>query len=199
MTGHADFLDRFLAELGVDRVSLVAHDWGAAGGLVFAQRRPERIERLVLIDAVPLLSDFHWHRLARVWRTPALGELAMGSTMRGLLARGLRRGSSHPEAWTRARVATVWEQFDQGTQRAMLRLHRDADPSRLAAAGLGLEEIEAPALILWGERDPWFAPELARRYAERLPDAEVEVVEDAGHWPWLDQPEVVERVAAFLE
>ncbi len=198
MSGHANFLERFLAELGIGRVMLVAHDWGAGGGLVLAQRNPSRVERLVLCDATPLLDGFEWHRLARMWRSPVIGELTMGAISRWMLARGLRRGSERPEVWTNDRLAMVWEQFDQGTQRAMLRLHRDADPSRLAAAGLGLEDLDMPALILWGEDDPWLRSELAQRYAERLPEAEVEVIEGAGHWPWLDRPELVERVAAFL-
>jgi pimeloyl-ACP methyl ester carboxylesterase len=198
MAGHANFLERFLAELDIGRVKLVVHDWGAAGGLVLAQRDPARIERLVLLDALPLLSDFEWQRLARAWRAPVLGEAIMGSTARWMLARALRRAAVRPEAWTPERAAMVWEHFDHGTQRAILRLHRDADPSRLAGAGLGLEELDAPTLVVWGEQDPWFGPELARRYADRLPHAELEVIEGAGHWPWLDRPELVERVAAYL-
>ncbi|HWC87956.1 MAG TPA: alpha/beta hydrolase [Solirubrobacteraceae bacterium] len=199
MAGHAGFLGRLLAELDIDRVKLVAHDWGAAGGLVWAQRDPDRVERLVLSDAVPLLPGFEWrHRLAKAWRTPGLGELVMGSTARWMLARALRRGTVRDDAWTEERARAVWEQFDHGTQRAMLRMYRDADPPRLAGAGLGLEELDAPALIVWGERDPWLGPELAHRYSERLPRAEVEVIEGAGHWPWLDRPELIERIAAFL-
>src|SRR5207302_397237 len=53
MDGHADFIERFLAQLEVDRVNLVVHDIGAAGGLVFAQRHPDRVERIVLINALP--------------------------------------------------------------------------------------------------------------------------------------------------
>jgi len=199
MSGHADFLERFLAHLGIERFKLVAHDWGAGGGLVLAQRNPYRLERLVLCDAVPLFDGYEWHRLARAWRRPVLGELVMGSITRWMFDRWLRGASVAPEAWTPARLRAVWDQFDHGTQRAILRLYRDADPSRLAAAGLGLEELDAPALILWGKHDPWLAPELAERYRERLPQAEVEVMENAGHWPWLDRPEVVERVATFLE
>jgi pimeloyl-ACP methyl ester carboxylesterase len=198
MAGHADFLAPFLEHLGIGRFKLVAHDWGAAGGLVLAQRDPGRVERLVLVDATPLLDGFEWHRVGRIWRRPAIGELAMGSTSRWMLARALRRGSVRPDAWPKERVASVWDQFDHGTQRAILRLHRDADPSRLAAAGLGLEELDAPTLIVWGERDPWLGAELAQRYADRIGQAEVEVIEDAGHWPWLDRPELVERIAGFL-
>jgi pimeloyl-ACP methyl ester carboxylesterase len=127
-----------------------------------------------------------------------VGELAMGSTSKWMFARLLRSGAVEPGAWPQERVQTVWDQFDHGTQRAILRLYRSADPSRLAAAGLGLEELAAPALVLWGELDPWLAPELAKRYGQRLPRAEVEVIEGAGHWPWLDRPQLVERVAAFL-
>ena len=195
---QADFVERFLARLGVRRVKLVAHDWGAAIGLVFAQRDPARLERLVLCNATPLLDGFEWHRLARTWRRAGLGELTMGSTTRRMLARTLRSGSVRLEAWPDRRVNTVWEQFDQGTQRAILRLHRDGDPSRLAAAGAGLEQLDVPTLIVWGARDPWLAPELAGRYAARLRNAEVEVIEEAGHWPWLDRPDLVGRVAAFL-
>ena len=195
---QTDFVEHFLAKLGVGRVKLMAHDWGAASGLAFAQRDPTRVERLVLCDATPLLDDFEWHRLARTWRMLGVGELTMGSITRRMLARALRNASVRPDAWPDARVKKVWEQFDQGTQRAILRMYRDGGPARLAAAGARLEQLAMPALIVWGKRDPWLAPELAERYGARLPHAEVEVIEEAGHWPWLDRPELVARIAAFL-
>ena len=55
-----------------------------------------------------------------------------------------------------------------------------------------------PALVLWGERDPWLAARWADAYAERLPNATAERTADAGPWPWLERPEVIDRVAAFL-
>jgi pimeloyl-ACP methyl ester carboxylesterase len=197
--GLADFLGRFLDALAIERVSLVGHDWGAAAGLVFAQGHPERVDRIVLIDAVPLLVGFHWHRLARLWRRPALGELAMGATTRWLLARSLRSGAVSPDAWTDKRVAAVFEQFDQGTQRAILRLYRSADEPTLANAGEQLSKLTMPALVIWGGRDPWLPPGFGEDYATALPNARFELVDDAGHWPWLDDPSVIDRVARFLE
>ncbi len=196
--GHANFLERLLAELGVERVKLVAHDWGAAAGLVFAQRHPARVERFVLINALPLLPGFRWHRLARIWQRPVLGELAMGSVSRWLLARTLRSGCVREDAWSTERLNQVWEQFDQGTQRAILRLHRSADEDALAASGAELASLQAPALVLWGERDPWLPVQMAHAYAERLPQAHLELMPDAGHWPWLDQPQLITRIASFL-
>src|SRR5262249_389301 len=150
--GLTDFLERLLEHLGIDRVKLVVHDWGAAVGLAFAQRRPERVERIVLINGVPVFpaQDGRWHLPPRLWLRPGIGERVMGATTRGLLARTLRSGAVDPKAWPDSRIASIWEQFDQGTQRAILRLYRSADENELARTGAGLGHLDAPALVLWG-------------------------------------------------
>jgi len=68
------FIERFLDERGIERVRMVVHDWGGVG-LAFAQRRPERVERLAIVNAVPFLPGYTWHRTAKIWRTPGLGAL----------------------------------------------------------------------------------------------------------------------------
>jgi pimeloyl-ACP methyl ester carboxylesterase len=185
--GYARFVDDYLALVGVDRVRLVVHDWGAAG-LVWAQAAPERVERLVVIDAVPLLPGYRWHRVARAWRARGVGEMVMGATTRW----GMRR------TMPRAAADASWPHFDQGTQRAILRLYRASPEERLAAAGADLARITCPALVVWGDRDPFVAPSFADAYAAALGDARVEHLPDAGHWPWYDRPDVVDRVAEFL-
>jgi pimeloyl-ACP methyl ester carboxylesterase len=198
LTGYADFVAQFLDALELERVRLVGHGWGGAIGLVFAQRHPERVERLALIDAVPLLPSFAWPKFVRHWRRPVLGELWMGSINRRLLARTLRSGAIGPEVWSDTKVDAVWEQFDQGTQRAILKLHRSVDLAGLARAGAGLGELTQPALVIWGERDPWIAPAFADAYAAALPNATLLRISDAGHWPWLDQPALVDQLQAFV-
>lgn len=176
----------------LERFSLVAHDWGAVG-LLAAMERPEAIERLVIIDAVPFLPGYRWHRFARIWRTPLAGEFLMGmSSKRGIRLLTKDLSDEAIESW--------WKYFDHGTQRAILRLYRSADEPLLAEAGARLGEIKAPALVLWGAADPYIEPSFARGYADALGGpAEVEVVEGAGHWPWHTRPELIERVAKFLQ
>ena len=70
MYGLSAFLERCLDELGVERRKLVVHDWGALA-LIGAQRRPELVERLVVINAVPLLA-----RLPLALGRPALAPPA---------------------------------------------------------------------------------------------------------------------------
>lgn len=199
LDAYADFVERLLAERGVGPIHLIGHGWGAAAGLRLAERNPARIAKLVLIDAVPLLPGFRWPAPVRIWRRRLVGELLMGAATRGLMARALRRGSvDGARAWPPDRVARIWAQFDVGTQRALLRVHRETGGAELAAAGSALATLDCPALVLWGQRDPWLDPSWAANYAEHLPQATAELVPDAGHWPWLDRPEVVDRVAEFL-
>jgi pimeloyl-ACP methyl ester carboxylesterase len=194
---YAGFIERYLDLVGVERVSLVVHDWGAVG-LAFAQAHPERIARLVVINAVPFLPGYRWHRTARLWRTPVLGELAMGATTRRVLrfsTREARPGRAPmPDAW----LDMVLDHFDQGTQRAILRLYRTSPPDVLAAAGAQLGRLEMPALVVWGQADPYIPIRFARAYAEALPASELLELPDAGHWPWLDRPDLIDRVVGFL-
>jgi pimeloyl-ACP methyl ester carboxylesterase len=199
LDGIAAFVERFLDEIVPDRperVRLVVHDWGAAA-LTFAQRHPARIERLVLLDAVPLLPGYRWHRVARLWRTPLVGELAMGFTTRTTLRRALRPAFAGrvPDEF----VDAIWRHFDPGTQRAILRLYRGSPEPLLAERGRELSHIAAPTLVGCGALDPYIPARFADAYAASFPEAQVWHVEDAGHWPWLDRPDVIERVATFLE
>ena len=181
LDGYARFLPALLDDLRIDRVRLVAHDWGAA-----ALTLAGRIERLVAIDVLPLLPGHRWHWVARAWRTPGLGELAMGFTGRTLLRR--LGGLSAPHA------DEVLRHFDHGTQRAILKLYRAE-----RAVTAPLEAVTAPALVVWGERDRYLDPAWAERIAAALGGpAEVEIVPGAGHWPWLDRPELVQRIAHYL-
>lgn len=216
LDGLTDFVEDFVSYLGVDEIRLVGHDWGAAVGLKLTRRMPARVRQLVLINPPPIVEGSEWPLLMRLWRARGVGELVMGSTSKWMLARMLRRGCVRPDAWSRARIDAIWSQFDQGTQRAILRLVRSAQDNMLGGAGLpgdrgrrvgaagdgGPEngaERATPIELLWSEDDPWCPPALADEYAARLPRARIERVAGAGHWPWLDRPEVVERVATLLQ
>jgi pimeloyl-ACP methyl ester carboxylesterase len=185
--GYDRFLEAFVDHVGVERFSLVLHNWGSVG-LALAQRFPERIERLVMISTVPFVPGFRWHRLARGWRTPLVGELLMGITTRW----GFRRELPGELA------DVAWDAFDHGTQRAILKLYRASPSEVLARAGERLGEVRAPALILWPEDDPYIGAEFGQAQADALGgDATLEMVR--GHWPWLRSPELIDRAAAFLK
>jgi len=197
MYGLSAFLERCLDELGVGRRKLVVHDWGTLA-LIGAQRRPEQIEKLVILNGVPLLPGYRWHWVAQLWRRRPLGEILNAIATRASMALTLRQARGDRSAMPSEFVDTVWRHWDKGTSRAVLSLYRHADPDRLAAAGSDLGRIECPALVLWGDRDLYLPTRFGEAYARALPDARFEAIQGAGHWPWIDDPAVVARVLDAL-
>ena len=163
------------------------HDWGGVG-LAFAQRFPERIERIVMFSTVPAHARLPLAPGGAGLAHALLGELLMGFTTRWGLRRELPREVAD----------AAWESFDHGTQRAILKLYRSAPPEVLARAGERLGDVRSPALILWPRDDPYMPRSSAggtpRRSAAR---STLELVE-GGHWSWHARPELVERAGEFL-
>jgi pimeloyl-ACP methyl ester carboxylesterase len=197
MYGLSEFLERCLDELGVAERKLVVHDWGGLA-LIGAQRRPELVERLVIVDAVPLLPGYRWHWIAQLWRRRPIGEFLNATTTRRSMALLMRQARGDRSAMPDEFIEMTWRHWDAGTRAATLALYRHADPDRLALAGRQLGRIECPALVVWADRDPYLPLRFGEAYAAALPGAELEVASGAGHWPWIDDPALVERILRFL-
>jgi pimeloyl-ACP methyl ester carboxylesterase len=197
MFGLSAFLEGCLEELGVGSRKLVVHDWGVLA-LIGAQRRPELVEKLIVINAVPMTPGYRWHWIAQIWRRRPWGEVFNRMTTRSGLALLMRQASGDRRPFSPEFIDSIWDHWDAGTGRATLALYRHADPDRLAAGGRDLGRISCPALVVWGERDPYISTEFAQAFAEALPDAEMDLIPRAGHWPWIDDVRVVDRVHDFL-
>jgi pimeloyl-ACP methyl ester carboxylesterase len=195
--GYDRFLETFLDHLGIERFSLVVHGWGGGLALATAQRLPERLERLVLFSSTPLLPGYRWHRIARLWRTPVVGETIMGFTTRFTMKRALREANATP--MPDEFLDSVYSHFDHGTQRAILKLYRSAPPATLERWGRDLGRITAPALVLWPTEDPYIPASFGQAYADALGgETRLEMIEEAGHWSWLDRSELIAAATRFL-
>jgi pimeloyl-ACP methyl ester carboxylesterase/2-polyprenyl-6-methoxyphenol hydroxylase-like FAD-dependent oxidoreductase len=191
--GYARHLAGALEQLGVRRAHLVLHDFGGPWGLAWAIAHPEAFGSVTFIN-VGVLLDYRWHYLARIWRTPILGELFMATTTRPGMHLLLKHGN--PRGLPRALIDRMYDDFDRGTRRAVLKLYRaTSDPAvtarRMAAA---LRQTPRPALVVWGKHDPYLPVAHAQRQREVFPDAQVVILEGSGHWPFADDPHGVARV-----
>jgi pimeloyl-ACP methyl ester carboxylesterase len=198
MYGLSAFLERCLEELEIDRRKLVVHDWGALA-LIGAQRRPELIERLVVINSVPLLPGYRWHWIAQLWRRRPIGEILNATTVKPAFGLIMRQARGDRSAMPQDFIDMIWSHWDGGTKRAVLELYRAADPDELAAAGKDLAKITCPTLVLWGDRDPYLPPKFGSAFAQAFPNAELQTLPGAGHWPLIDDPAAIDRVLSFVE
>lgn len=191
--GHASFIGSALDRLGIERAHLVLHDFGGPWGLSWAIADPKRFASVTLIcTGVPI--GYRWHRTARLWRTPLAGEVAMATLTRVGFGASLRR--SGPRQLPGPLADRMFEDLDADTRRAILHLYRSADDPAGEAPRLveALRPLDRPALVIWGEGDPYLPPSLARRQLQAFPSADVHVLQESGHWPFVDCSERTEEL-----
>jgi pimeloyl-ACP methyl ester carboxylesterase len=191
--GYATFVGAALGELGVERAHLVLHDFGGPIGLVWVAMNPDALASITLIDT-GILPGYKWHRLARIWRTPVLGEVFQATATRGAFRALLNR--NEPRGLPREFVEAMYDHYDRRTRKAVLELYRATDDPGSAAGELTklLAPRDVPALVIWGEHDAYLPSSYAARQREAFPSADVHVLPASGHWPFADAPETVERL-----
>ena len=195
ISGYAEHLGGLLEQLGVRRVHLVAHDFGGPWGLTWAARNPDAVASVTLIN-IGVLIDYRWHRYAKIWRTPILGELFQLTATRA----GFRvlLGRENPRL-TRDQIDRIYDAARTwGTKRAILKLYRATPAASLGAPRGTLEPLDLPALVIWGTEDAYLPSEQAERQRQTFPSARVELLA-GGHWVFLEDPErVASLVVPFL-
>jgi pimeloyl-ACP methyl ester carboxylesterase len=191
--GYSVFLGEALETLGIERVHLVVHDFGGPIGLFWAATHPDALASVTLIDT-GILPGYRWHRLARIWRTPVIGELFQAISTRRAFRLGL--SSNEPRGLPRAFVDRMYDHYDRRTKRAVLKLYRATDDPGSAGEGVAalFAERDVPALVIWGEHDAYLPSEYAARQRDAFPSADVHVLPMSGHWPFVDAPDTVERL-----
>jgi pimeloyl-ACP methyl ester carboxylesterase len=181
--GLGRFFGRYLTALGVAEYSLVAHDWGVVS-LLEGSASPERLRRLVLMNAVPLLPGFRWHWIARwLWRVPVMGELANLTTTKAASRLLSRQASGTPGPLPEEFIDSAWKGRGRGVWRPLLTLYRSADPEDLAAAGKGLAHLTCPGLVIWGLDSPSCrsASAAPTRIVSRTPSCSSSIAPATGH------------------
>jgi pimeloyl-ACP methyl ester carboxylesterase len=198
--GYARHLDGLLSILGVRRVHLVTHDLGGPWGLAWAASRPADLLSLTLMS-IGVLPGYRWHRFARLYRVPVIGELVLATAGRLAVARVLQRGSLRPvPEWFVDEMVSVCR--DPGTRRAVLAFYRatpDLGAATVASAA-ALRRADPPTLVIWGAGDPYVPVRFAEVQQRFFPRAEVVVLPHGGHWPLVDDPDAVtDAVVGFMK
>jgi haloalkane dehalogenase len=193
---HVEALDAFVSEQDLAPVALVVHDWGGLIGLRWACERPDAVLALVVMST-GFFPDGKWHGLARAMRTPGqLDELIEGMDRSGF---GELLRQAEPRA-TPEDVDEYWKGFATAEQRrAHLELYRSGDFEKLAPYQDALRGLDVPVLALWGAHDDYAPVAGAYRFRKELPQTEVVVLEDAGHFLMEDDPDRVgAEIGRFL-
>lgn len=189
-------LRRFVEQLDLCDVSLVAHDWGGAIGMGAAIEIPDRFRRFVLMNTAAFRAQ-RCPRRIRLCHVPLLGQVAVQGFNLFIRA-ALRQAAEKPLAGpVREGLAAPYDSW--GNRVAIYRFVCDIplDPRHTSYSTLLRMEQEIgrfrdhPVCLIWGMRDWCFTPEFLQRFIEIFPAAEVHRLPDAGHYLIEDAPELV--------
>ncbi len=179
------YLEAFMQALNIPKATLVGNSLGGWIAAEFAIRHPDRVDKLVLVDAaglraraseiLPVFGLAAWaekrQQLEGALRDRRLVEIEFE---RFSLAWHLKRGDSKTIEHVVASVLAGKEFLDDN------------------AAG-----IRAPTLVLWGRNDLWIPLLMGERLAKAVPGAKLVVLDRCGHLPQLERPK--EFNSAILE
>jgi pimeloyl-ACP methyl ester carboxylesterase len=192
----ADVRD-LIRERGAERAHVAGHDWGAAVAWATAMNHPEVVERLAILN-VPhprrMLQGLRRPRqLARSWymfafQLPWLPERA-ARARRWWGWRRLFEREAMPGVYTAEDVERYIEAWSQpGAATGMLNYYRAAFRQTPRRAEARIRRVDAPTLVIWGERDRHLGAELAEPDRADVPNLERVVrLPEASHWVHRDE------------
>jgi len=190
---YSEFLGEAFESLGVRRAHLVLHDLGGAIGLDWASSHTGQVASVTLINT-GVLAGYRWHRTARGWQTPGLGELMQAITFRSPFRRAIIK--AEPKGLPRDFVDGMYDNYDRRTRRAVLDIYRDLKKVGKSSKQLipPLSAADLPCLVIWGAGDPYIPVSFADRQRSAFPSAQVSILPSSGHWPFIDDPPAVEKL-----
>ena len=190
---------------GAGRFRLVGHDWGGIVAWATAARHPDRLGRLVVMDAPH--PDL-WSRqilkhptqalrssYVAYFQTPRIPELTLGAFgfagLRTMIQAGARPDTFKPGELDR--YVKAWEH--PGSLTAMLNYYRALRDGKTRRPA----RIAPPTLVLWGENDPYLEHHIAHAALELCDDGQLSIIKGATHWLHLEEPEqIIAKLIRFL-
>jgi pimeloyl-ACP methyl ester carboxylesterase len=170
---YADYIKRFIDEMDMDQVTLIGHSFGGRISLILSNRYPELVKKMVLIDAAGLIPRRGAKYYFKVYSFKAMKKIYNTAFF-----------------WIpkEKRLKKFYEKFGSqdyrdagGIMRQVLVKTVNEDLRPL------LKGIKASTLLVWGRNDDATPVYMAEIMNEEIPDSGLVVLEDAGHYSYIDQ------------
>ncbi|ELY79138.1 alpha/beta fold hydrolase [Natrinema gari] len=193
---YVDVLEGFLETLPFERVSLAGISMGGGVALGYALDNPDRVEQLALVDSYglggKLPSALQWKVLSQVPGATEFGKIAAGTSTRSVrmvLDSLVADAGSLPNRFVED---TREKLMEPGSIQAFQEFQNNelSFSGRVRTNFVGdLESLSVPTLLIHGRDDPLVPVEWSKRAATLIPDAELTLVDDCGHWTPRERPD----------
>jgi len=197
---YTNFLHQFLTKLKVDKFHLAGNSLGGNIAWNYAAEYPNKVEKLILVDASGLPTNKPQPAIFKMAKTPVLNSLFLYVT---------------PKFFIKKNMSEVYANESKITDKLVTRYHKMAlrDGNRQAFIDraktdfkLGekanydkLKSIKTPTLLIWGAKDNWIPLNNGKRMDSIMQNSKLVVLENSGHVPMEENPaESLEILKTFL-
>ena len=194
----AEFVKGFMTALNIDRANLVGHSLGGAVVLQFALKFSDMVEKLTIVESAGLGKEGAF--ALRLLSLPLVGEMLSRPSRSGT-AKMLETFVYDPTLVTDEEIDLHYQMGTQpGGQQTFLKTLRAIanlfGQKKMVYGSITsrLSSINNPTLIIWGQQDPVIPVAHAEIAAQKISDAQVELIDNCGHNPMLEQTEVFTKL-----
>jgi pimeloyl-ACP methyl ester carboxylesterase len=188
---YVDFLDKFMSELKIEKATLVGNSMGGWVSVLFAEKRPAKVEKLVLVDSAGYAppKGFDYGQLQRLNPSTRDGVRAMVKQL--FFNSALFSTDAAIDQFMAARVAAN----DGYTIQTLIRNIETGDDY----FDTQVRAVKHPTLIVWGKQDGLAPVSDGERLSRDIAGSELAVFDQAGHFPQMEKAaDFNKRVSEFL-
>jgi len=196
---YISFINEFMEAINIDSFHIAGNSFGGGLAFVYAGHYPEKVGKLILLDAGGLPNESHVE-------APLVFRLAQNP----ILSNALKKIT--PISFIRKNIEEVYANDDLVTDELVERYHSMATREGNRQAFIDrtntpnedfhhyLEKLEEPTLIMWGKEDAWISYRNAERFDRLIPNSRVVIYADVGHLPMEEYPsQSAEDARKFLK
>ncbi|MCA6064460.1 alpha/beta fold hydrolase [Thalassolituus marinus] len=193
-------LDKFLNKLGVSRFSLAGNSLGGYISWNYALYRPDRVEKLILLDAAGYPQDMPF--IMNFAALPVIGEMSQIMMPRYIVSMNIHAAYGDDDKVSSELVKRYHDlTLRPGNRKGLVNVFRTMkEQSQNPDLGARVGQINTPTLLLWGEEDQWVPLTVMEQFRRDLPNVSVITYEGVGHMPMEEIPVQSARDArSFLQ
>ena len=197
---YTKFLSQFLEKIKVAKFYLAGNSLGGNIAWNYAAEYPEKVRKLILIDASGLPTFTPQPSIFKMAKTPILNSLFLYITPRFIIRKNIEQVYANKLKVTDALVTRYHKMsLRTGNRKAFIdRAKTDFNVAEKVNL-VKLKSVKTTTLLIWGAKDTWIPLGNGKRMDSMLPNSKLVILENSGHVPMEENPkESLEFLKSFL-
>ena len=186
---YTQFLEEFVVKMKLDSMFLAGNSLGGNIAWNYASKNPEKVQKLILVDASGLPTNKPQPWIFKMAKTPVLSKLFLYITPRNIIEDNLKQVYEDDTKISDALITRFHDMaLREGNRKAFVDRAKIDFTTSEASKKEQLQNIQTPTLLIWGAKDTWIPLDNGKRMDALLPNSKLVVLQNSGHVPMEENP-----------